>query len=69
MKLTKYRIVRDVYAGYEVQKWRIWFPFWMQCGSRGTLINTHMSVEKAKEFIEWHKKNNVVWEESNETTA
>jgi len=68
MRLTKYRIVTDSYCGYEVQKWRIWFPFWIQCHSRGC-VNTHVSVEKAKEFIEWHKKNNVVWEESNETTT
>jgi len=64
MKLTKYRIVRDSYAGYEVQKWRVWFPFWLQCFSGRVICNTHSSIEDAKQFIEWHKKNKVVWEEA-----
>jgi hypothetical protein len=38
-----YRIVRDSYAGYEVQCWRIWFPLWNQCG----FVNTHSTVAKA----------------------
>jgi hypothetical protein len=59
MKLSRYRVVRDNFAGYEVQKWRWWFPVWMECG----WCNTHVSVEKAKAFIEWHKSNNVVWRE------
>jgi hypothetical protein len=50
MKLKKYRIVRDTYAGYEVQCFRLYFPFWIQCG-----INTSMSVEQAKEEIEIRK--------------
>lgn len=65
MRLTKYRIVTDSYCGYEVQKWRIWFPFWMEC----SWANTHRSIESAQKFVELHKKNNVVWEDSNETTT
>ncbi len=42
----KLRVVRDIYAGYEVQAWRWWFPFWMQCGTS----NTHSSLEKAIEY-------------------
>jgi hypothetical protein len=62
IKLTRYRVVRDGYCGYEVQKWRLWWPFWMQCWGRG-ICNTHTSLEKAQAFIENHKKNNVVWSE------
>jgi hypothetical protein len=51
MKFTKYRIVRDNYAGYEVQKWRFWFPFWVECD----YMNTHLSLERAKRYIEIHK--------------
>ena len=54
MKFKKYRIVRDVYAGYECQVWRIWFPFWVQVGG----INTFHSLERAKEFLE---NGTVVW--------
>lgn len=63
MKLSRYRIVTDAYAGYEVQKWRWWFPFWVECHSRGYFANTHSSVEKAKKFIEWHKSKQEVWRE------
>ena len=46
MTLKKIRIVRDSYSGYEVQVWRLWFPFWVQLG--GT--NTSSSVEDAREY-------------------
>jgi hypothetical protein len=48
MKTRKYRIVRDNYAGYECQIWRIWWPFWVQMGS----TNTHGTLERAEEYIE-----------------
>lgn len=51
-----YRIVRDEWDGYEVQRWRWWFPFWLQCCEHGYISNTHMSVEEAEEFIERHSK-------------
>jgi hypothetical protein len=51
MKLKRYRIVRDNYCGYEVQAWRIWFPFWLECG----IANTHVSIERAKAYIEYLK--------------
>lgn len=51
----KFRIVRDHYAGYEVQAKRWWWPFWIQCGSRYGRTNTHLTVEKAREFIEREK--------------
>jgi hypothetical protein len=41
-----YRIVVDNYAGYEVQVWRPWFPFWTQ--ANGT--NTHLTVERAEQY-------------------
>lgn len=53
--MTRYRIVRDNYAGYEVQSWRWWFPFWVQ----GT-TNTHRTVERAKQYIEYKKNGGVV---------
>ncbi len=52
MKIIKYRVVTDTYLGYEVQIWRLWFPFWVQCG----FCNTHHSIEKAKEFINKSKQ-------------
>lgn len=44
---NRYRIVTDAYCGYEVQIKRWWFPFcWLQCGA----CNTHVSVDKAREY-------------------
>lgn len=48
MKAKRVRIVRDNYAGYEVQVWRWWFPFWVQA----EFTNTHRSVEDAERFAE-----------------
>ena len=44
---TRYRIVRDSYAGYEVQVWRWWFPFWRQVG----FCNTHPTPERAEDWL------------------
>ena len=49
----KYRIVRDLYAGYEVQCWRLWLPIWLQCG----FCNTHGTVEKARAYAIEHANN------------
>ena len=54
MKTRKYRIVRDNYAGYECQIWRIWWPFWVQMGSS----NTHGTLERAEEYIEKYIESN-----------
>lgn len=43
------RIVRDNYAGYEVQVWRWWFPFWLQAWNTGP-TNTHSTIERAELF-------------------
>jgi hypothetical protein len=43
--MPKYRIVTDNWAGFEVQTWRWWWPFWIQ----GT-TNTHGSVEAAEAY-------------------
>lgn len=45
--LKKYRVVRDSYAGFEVQTWRWWLPFWLCIP-----LNTHRSIDKAKESID-----------------
>jgi hypothetical protein len=42
----RYRIVTDRYAGYEVQVWRWWFPFWKEVG----FCNTHYTLERAREY-------------------
>lgn len=63
----KYRIVRDNYAGYEVQVWRWWFPFYIQCGDVDGICNTHMSLESAKEFIKKRRSKKVVWKEGDKT--
>ena len=47
MKLKKYRIVTSRYTGYECQKWRLWFPFWIQIG------NTYSTIDGAKQFIKF----------------
>jgi hypothetical protein len=54
----KYRIVKDRYAGYEVQEWRWWFPVWCQAG----FANTHRTLEAAKAWLEGYR-NQVVWTE------
>lgn len=43
---TRKRIVEDRYAGYEVQVWSWWWPFWVQYN--GT--NTHCTVERAERY-------------------
>jgi len=49
-----YRIVRDDWCGYEVQRWRWWWPFWIQCWSTRGPTNTHSSIQQAKDFIDRH---------------
>ena len=56
--MSKYRIVIDNYLGYEAQIKRWWFPFWTQLNG----LNTHITIEQAKEYIE-RNKNKVVWGE------
>ena len=55
---TKWRIVQDIYCGYEVQYKRWWFPFWIQHG----FTNTHFSIERAQEYLKKARKQ-VVYEE------
>lgn len=45
---TRYRIMPDNYAGYEVQYRKWWLPFWFQHG----FCNTHLSIERAKSYID-----------------
>lgn len=60
---TKWRVVTDNYAGYEVQCKHWWTPFWFQAHG----INTFISLDKALSFIErqqeLHIKRNpeIVW--------
>lgn len=59
MSHVRYRIVTDIYAGYEVQiKTRYW-PFWRECPHHAAwrMTNTHPTVAAAKAFIE----NNREW--------
>lgn len=55
---TKYRIVKDGYAGYEAQFKRWWFPVWMQCG----FCNTSGTVEMARKICDLHAHGGVVEE-------
>ena len=67
MKIRKYRIITDNYAGHECQCKRIWFPVRLQIDS----CNTFSIIEDAIKFIESYKtkienKKNirkVVWSE------
>lgn len=45
-----YRVVTDAYSGYEVQCWRLWFPFWVQAGC----TNTHRTIEEARAYAKRH---------------
>lgn len=48
--MAEYRIVRDNFAGYEVQIRRWWVPFWVQAN----FCNTHCSIEAAERWAEQH---------------
>ena len=58
----KDRIVRDKFAGFEVQYRVRWWPFWRECSRFGTGagINTHRTLEDAVEFAKWHAAGAVV---------
>ena len=60
MKIFKrqYRIVKDSYSGFEVQK-RLWyFPFWFQIkDEKGFFINTNPNIKQAEKLIEIDKTN------------
>lgn len=56
---TRYRIVTDDFAGFEVQIKRWWLPIWFQCHHRGMFINTFGTQDKALEFIKARKSGNV----------
>lgn len=47
---NKFRIVTDIFSGYEVQIKRWYFPFWIQCWKHGA-INTFSSIEDAKQWV------------------
>lgn len=47
INVIRYRIVKDGYLGFECQKWRLWFPFWLQMG----YVNTHPSIDAAISYI------------------
>lgn len=64
MRIKKYRIVTDNYAGYEVQVWTIWFPFWVQVSYHGRGVNTFPSLDAAIHYIRTLKRGTVVWKES-----
>ena len=65
-----YRIITDKYAGYEVQirKRFLFWKWWEQCHSSGC-VNTHLSIEDAKKWIEEgcpkKKPFDVVWVSGN----
>jgi len=59
MWYKKYRIITDMYCGFSVQCWRIWFPFWLQID----FTNTFLSLEEAKEALELHKNHIIHYEE------
>ena len=48
LKIIKYRIIRDNYGGFECQKWRWYYPFWVQM----EVVNTNTTIEQAIRRIE-----------------
>lgn len=64
--MAKYRIVRDSYCGFEVQKRSSFWPFWYQVSRTGGYgCNTFSTLERAKEAIEVMKRP-VVWYEGDD---
>lgn len=54
---NKYRIVRDIYSGFEAQVKYWWFPFcWKQISENNTGCNTHRSIEQAERLCRNHSK-------------
>ena len=54
---SKYRIVPDNYAGWEVKIKKWWFPvWWFECEKPGEPCNTHINRNNAEFFIEKHKR-------------
>ena len=51
---NKYRIVTDLYAGYEAQVKRWWLPLWTQVGVDGP-TNTFATVAAAEACAERHR--------------
>lgn len=54
----QYRIVKDDFCGFEVQK-RVWyFPFWFQIRDvKGLTTNTNTTIDEAEKLIEIDKTN------------
>lgn len=52
----KFRIVPDRYAGYEVQTWYIWWPFYTEYR-----INTWATVECATEYAEYLANKHIIY--------
>jgi hypothetical protein len=50
----RYRIVTDKHLGYEVQETFLNF-FWCQSIGINSSVNTHKSIEEAKQHIEYLK--------------
>lgn len=48
IKIHRYRIQSDEYLGFEIRKWRIYWPFWVQIN----YSNTYSSIEKAKKDLD-----------------
>ena len=55
----KVRIVRDMYAGYEIQVKYWWWPVWLQ----KPFTNTYSSLEEATQVAEKYKLNGQVVKE------
>ena len=49
---TRYRIVKDDYAGYEAQYRHWWMPFYIQVNG----VNTRPTLEACRKLIEFHKR-------------
>ena len=52
--MARYRVVTDKFQGFEVQYKVWWWPFWIQCSSMTSNINTHCTVGEAERFALTH---------------
>lgn len=54
---TRYRIQRDLFAGYVVLYKPWWSPFWWQCAIGGFCgFNTHATYHEAEKYMEAHRQ-------------
>lgn len=55
---TEYRVIPDMYCGFQADFRPWWSPFWFQING----VNTSRTLAGAKQYIEIHKKRGIYYE-------